>query len=296
MSANSGPASRPALNAAKDTLSPVPDLIVQSNVEMALAEDIGSGDITAELLPEERIAEATIITRDEGVLCGQQWVTEVFESVDDRITMQWSATDGDSLTAGQTLLHLQGPARGLLTAERTALNFLQTLSGTATRCQEYARLVAGTGVRLLDTRKTLPGLRAAQKYAVRCGGCHNHRMGLYDAFLIKENHILACGGIHAAVLRARESAPGKPVEVEVESIDELLEAIDAQCERVMLDNFDLQMLSEAVRINDGRAELEASGNVTSDTLAAIAATGVDFVSIGALTKDCKSLDLSMRLT
>lgn len=284
--------SRNALNAA---ISPVPDLTVQNNVDVALAEDIGTGDITAELLPEAGIAEATIITRDAGVLCGQQWVTQVFARVDDRITMQWSAADGDPLTAGETLLHLRGPARGLLTAERTALNFLQTLSGTATQCREYARLVEGTGVRLLDTRKTLPGLRAAQKYAVRCGGCHNHRMGLYDAFLIKENHILACGGIPAAVQRARESAPGKPVEVEVESMDELLEAVGAECERVMLDNFDLAMLREAVRITGGRAELEASGNVTLETLPAIAATGVDFVSIGALTKDCKSLDLSMRL-
>jgi nicotinate-nucleotide pyrophosphorylase (carboxylating) len=183
-----------------------------------------------------------------------------------------------------------------LTAERTALNFLQTLSGTASRSREYAQMVEGTGVRLLDTRKTLPGLRDAQKYAVRCGGCHNHRIGLYDAFLIKENHILACGGIHAAVMRAREAAPGKPVEVEVENMDELLQAIDAQCERVMLDNFDLESMRKAVSLNQGRVELEASGNVTMATLRAIAETGVDYISIGALTKDCKSMDLSMRLT
>ncbi|EAQ99054.1 carboxylating nicotinate-nucleotide diphosphorylase [Congregibacter litoralis] len=274
----------------------VPDDIVDANVQAALAEDIGDGDITAELLPADSMAEATIVTRDEGVLCGQQWVNRVFEQVDDRIMLQWNTSDGDSLRAGQTLLQLRGPARGLLTAERTALNFLQTLSGTATRCREYAQRVEGTGVRLLDTRKTLPGLRAAQKYAVRCGGCHNHRVGLFDAFLIKENHILACGGIPAAVMRARENAPGKPVEVEVESMDELVQAIDAECERVMLDNFDLDAMREAVRLNDGRAELEASGNVTLETLAAIAQTGVDFISIGALTKGCEPLDLSMRLS
>ncbi|WP_439100306.1 carboxylating nicotinate-nucleotide diphosphorylase [Congregibacter sp.] len=277
-------------------LQPVPDSIVDANVQAALAEDIGGGDITAELLPADSMAEATVITRDDGVLCGQHWVTKVFEQVDERIALQWRASDGDSLSAGQTLLQLKGPARGLLTAERTALNFLQTLSGTATRCRDYANRVEGTGVRLLDTRKTLPGLRAAQKYAVRCGGCHNHRVGLFDAFLIKENHILACGGIPAAVLRARESAPGKPVEVEVENMDELAQAIDAQCERVMLDNFDLDAMREAVRLNDGRAELEASGNVTLESLAAIAQTGVDFISIGALTKGCEPLDLSMRLS
>ncbi|MDP5072257.1 MAG: carboxylating nicotinate-nucleotide diphosphorylase [Congregibacter sp.] len=276
-------------------ISRVSDAIVASNVDAALTEDIGSGDISADLLAADLLAEARIITRDDGVLCGQQWVSEVFARVDERIKLQWSAADGDSVLAGQTLVELQGPARGLLTGERTALNFLQTLSGTATRCREYARLVEGTGVRLLDTRKTLPGLRAAQKYAVRCGGCHNHRIGLYDAFLIKENHILACGGIHAAVIRARESAPGKPVEVEVENTDELRQAIDAGCERVMLDNFDLKTLREAVGRTDGRVELEASGNVTLETLADIAETGVDFISIGALTKDCKSLDLSMRL-
>ncbi|WOJ98396.1 carboxylating nicotinate-nucleotide diphosphorylase [Congregibacter brevis] len=276
-------------------LSRVPDKLVDSNVESALAEDIGTGDITANLLPADSLAEATIITRDAGILCGQQWVSRVFKRVDERINVHWSVADGDALTTGQILLTLEGPARGLLTAERTALNFLQTLSGTATRCREYADKVEGTGVRLLDTRKTLPGLRAAQKYAVRCGGCYNHRIGLYDAFLIKENHILACGGIPAAVLRARESAPGKPVEVEVESMDELAQAIEAECERVMLDNFDLDAMREAVKLNDGRAELEASGNVTLETLSAIAQTGVDFISIGALTKACDPLDLSMRL-
>lgn len=273
----------------------VPDSVVERNVEFALAEDIGSGDITARLLPEERIAEARVITREDGVFCGQQWVNEVFQRVDKRIAIAWSVNDGDPLRAGDTLLRLKGPARGLLTGERTALNFLQTLSGTATRCRDYARRVEGTGVRLLDTRKTLPGLRDAQKYAVRCGGCHNHRMGLYDAFLIKENHILACGGIAAAVQRARETAPDKPVEVEVENENELREAIEAGCERVMLDNFDLGALRKAVQLTDGRVELEASGNVTLKTLRDIAETGVDYISIGALTKGCDPLDLSMRL-
>jgi nicotinate-nucleotide pyrophosphorylase (carboxylating) len=274
----------------------VPDSIILRNVTAALEEDVGSGDITAELLPQDRIGEATIITREAGVICGRQWVEQVFASVDDRIALDWCVDDGARVTAGDTLLRATGPARGLLTAERTALNFLQTLSGTASRSHEYAQMVEGTGVRLLDTRKTLPGLRDAQKYAVRCGGCHNHRIGLYDAFLIKENHILACGGIHAAVMRARETAPGKPVEVEVESMDELLQAIDAQCERVMLDNFDLESMREAVSVTQGRVELEASGNVTLATLRPIAETGVDYISIGALTKDCKSLDLSMRLS
>lgn len=273
----------------------VPEAAVRRDVQAALAEDIGDGDITAELLPERDIAEARIVTRDAGILCGIPWANAVFRSVDPDIEASWQASDGDAVDPGQVLVQLAGPARGLLTAERTAMNFLQTLSGTATRCAAYAAAVEGTAVRILDTRKTLPGLRDAQKYAVRCGGCDNHRMGLYDAFLIKENHILACGGIHSAVLRARESAPDKPVEVEVENADELAQAIDAGADRVMLDNFDLQGLREAVTFTAGRVELEASGNVTLDTLRSIAETGVDFISIGALTKDCTALDLSMRL-
>ncbi|MFK7829208.1 MAG: carboxylating nicotinate-nucleotide diphosphorylase [Congregibacter sp.] len=269
--------------------------VVQQVVEMALEEDIRSGDITAELLPEHQNAEASVITRENGVLCGQQWVDAVFAGVDERIELQWMAQDGAAVNAGDELLRLHGPARGLLTGERTALNFLQTLSGTATLCSAYAAIVEGTSVKLLDTRKTIPGLREAQKYAVLCGGCYNHRMGLYDAFLIKENHIMACGGIHAAVLRARKNAPSKPVEVEVENIDELAQAIEAECERVMLDNFDLEQLGAAVRLAQGRVELEASGNVTQATLRPIAETGVDYISIGAITKDCKALDLSMRL-
>ncbi len=268
---------------------------VQANVRAALAEDIGSGDITAALIPAANRATARIITREDGVLCGTAWVDEVFAQLDPAVTIAWRAADGDRIAAGDTLFEIDGPARSLLTGERTALNFLQLLSGTATICRHYAALVSGTGVRLLDTRKTIPGLRLAQKYAVSCGGCHNHRIGLFDAFLIKENHISACGGIAAAVATARRHAPDKSVEVEVESLDELRQALAANCDRVMLDNFSLEQLVSAVALNGGQAELEASGNITEKTLRAIAETGVDYISIGALTKDCKALDLSMRL-
>lgn len=269
--------------------------VILGNVRAALAEDIGSGDITAALIPAAAQAQARVITREPGVMCGKSWVNLVFAQIDPAISLEWQAGDGDTIGAGDTLFTVNGPARGLLTAERSALNFLQLLSGTASICQRYAALVAGTGVKLLDTRKTIPGLRAAQKYAVSCGGCYNHRMGLYDAFLIKENHISASGGIAAAVQAARRFAPGKPVEVEVESLDELEQALATDCDRVMLDNFSLQQMASAVERNAGQAELEASGNVTEQTLRPIAETGVDYISIGALTKDCKALDLSMRL-
>jgi nicotinate-nucleotide pyrophosphorylase (carboxylating) len=269
--------------------------VVLDNVRSALAEDVGSGDITAALIPQAAEAGARVISREPGVLCGRPWVDAVFGQLDDTIEVKWHCEEGSAIAAGEELFTLHGPARSLLTGERTALNFLQLLSGTATRCRRYADLVEGTGVRLLDTRKTLPGLRIAQKYAVRCGGCYNHRIGLYDAFLIKENHISACGGITAAVAAAREHAPGKPVEVEVENLEELGLALVAGCDRVMLDNFSLEQMREAVEIAAGKVELEASGNVTDQTLRPIAETGVDFVSIGALTKDCKALDLSMRL-
>jgi nicotinate-nucleotide pyrophosphorylase (carboxylating) len=273
----------------------VDDAVVSANVSAALAEDIGSGDITAGLIPANASATARIITREAGVLCGRAWVDRVFAEVDSAVELQWHKQDGDTLAPNDVLFTASGSARSLLTAERAALNFLQLLSGTATRCRHYADLVAQYPVKLLDTRKTIPGLRIAQKYAVACGGCYNHRIGLYDAFLIKENHIAACGGIAEAVATARKSAPGKPVEVEVESLDELRQALDAGSDRVMLDNFELAAMREAVALNAGRAELEASGNVTTQTLADIAATGVDYISIGALTKDCKALDLSMRL-
>ena len=272
-----------------------PPQTVQANVSAALAEDVGDGDITAALIAADSQASARVITREDGVLCGQAWVDEVFAQLDAAVKIKWQARDGQDIAAGDSLFTLQGPARSLLTGERSALNFLQLLSGVATSCRRYAQLVDGTGVKLLDTRKTLPGLRMAQKYAVTCGGCYNHRIGLFDAFLIKENHIQACGGIAAAVNTARAQAPGKPVEVEVETMDELRQALDAACDRVMLDNFSLQQMREAVALTAGRLELEASGNVNESTLRPIAETGVDFISIGALTKDCKALDLSMRL-
>lgn len=275
-------------------IQPTPEQI-HENVVAALKEDIGSGDITARLIPSTETGQGRVITREAGVLCGSAWVDAVFREVDAAIAIEWHKRDGDSLQENDILFSFSGPARGLLTAERTALNFLQLLSGTATLCQRYAALVADTGVKLLDTRKTIPGLRIAQKYAVHCGGCHNHRVGLYDAYLIKENHIKACGGIDAAVATAKARAPGKPVEVEVENSAELEAALSAGADRVMLDNFSLEAMRAAVALTGGRAELEASGNVTDKTLRPIAETGVDYISIGALTKDCKALDLSMRL-
>jgi nicotinate-nucleotide pyrophosphorylase (carboxylating) len=271
------------------------DELVLGNVRAALAEDVGSGDITAALIAPDSQATARVITREDGVLCGSPWVDAVFAELNPAVAIEWQASDGESITAGDSLFTLHGPARSLLTGERAALNFLQLLSGTATTCRRYADLVAGTGVKLLDTRKTIPGLRIAQKYAVTCGGCHNHRIGLFDAFLIKENHINACGGIAAAVKTARDHAPGMPVEVEVETLEELQQALAAACDRVMLDNFSLEQMATAVDLAGGRVELEASGNVTEATLRSIAETGVDYISIGALTKDCKALDLSMRL-
>ncbi len=265
-------------------------------VALALKEDIGSGDITADLVGAHEQAFATVITREPGVLCGTQFVDAVFAAVDASLEVIWQKSDGDDLLASDTLLTVSGAARSILTAERAALNFLQMLSGTASYSAKLAALVEGTSTRLLDTRKTIPGFRNAQKYAVSCGGCLNHRFGLYDAFLIKENHIAACGGIQEAVEVARTNAPGKTVEVEVESLDELSQALDAGADRIMLDNFSLGDLRQAVTLNNGRAELEASGNVTEATLRGIADTGVDFISIGALTKVVMPLDLSMRLS
>lgn len=268
---------------------------IRTSTARLLAEDVGPGDITAQLIPERQWAKARVITREDAVLCGVAWVDELFRRLDHRVLIDWKAADGDRLEAGQVFVELEGPARSLMTGERAALNLLQTLSGTATRARAYADRVADTGVRLLDTRKTLPGLRLAQKYAVTCGGCHNHRIGLYDAFLIKENHIAACGNIAAAVREARNIARDLPVEVEVENLDELEQALAAGADVVMLDNFSLDDLREAVTRNAGKATLEASGNVSDTTLEAIAATGVDCISIGALTKDVKAIDLSMRV-
>ncbi len=264
-------------------------------VTQALAEDIAGGDITAELIGADVQASGRIVTREDGILCGTAFALEAFQQIDPSCHMAWAAQDGDAIAADNAVCTLNGPARALLTGERTALNFLQLLSGTATTASQYAARVAHTGVKLLDTRKTVPGLRLAQKYAVTCGGCYNHRIGLFDAFLIKENHISAAGGLSEAVAAARHVAPGKPVEVEVESEAELEQALTAGADRIMLDNFTLEALRDAVSYTAGRAELEASGNVTDETLVAIAETGVDFVSIGALTKHVRALDLSMRI-
>jgi nicotinate-nucleotide pyrophosphorylase (carboxylating) len=271
---------------------------MRNSVKAALAEDIKDGDITAQLIPATTPGEATIITRDDCVIAGRAWVDEVFNQLDNSVEITWHVSDGDRIAANSPLFSLKGSARSLLTGERAALNFLQLLSGTATTSQRYADLVTGTQVRLLDTRKTIPGLRTAQKYAVTCGGCYNHRIGLYDAFLIKENHIAACGGIEKAVKTAQQQAPDKPVEVEVENLAEFQQAVDAGANIVMLDNFSLEDMREAVQrnkdLNGGAAKLEASGGITDATLRPIAETGVDYISIGALTKDCKAVDLSMR--
>ncbi|MBZ6072291.1 carboxylating nicotinate-nucleotide diphosphorylase [Aeromonas schubertii] len=274
-------------------------------VRTALLEDLGGAlttdgqpdagaDITAQLIPTDRHATARIITREAGIFCGKAWVEEVFAQLGGEVEIVWSVADGDRLAPNQELFRLTGPARVLLTGERNALNFVQTLSGVATLTARYVAELSGTHCRLLDTRKTIPGLRTAQKYAVTCGGGKNHRIGLYDAYLIKENHILACGGIAEAITEARRLNPGKPVEVEVESLAELAQALDAVADIVMLDNFDVPMMRDAVALNAGRAKLEVSGNVTLETLADYAATGVDFISVGALTKHVRALDLSMR--
>ena len=268
---------------------------IQANVRSALREDIGSGDITAQLIPAERQARAQLLTREAAVISGCAWVDEVFRQIDPTVSLEWLVEDGQQVLANQPLLRLSGPARAILSGERAALNFLQTLSAVATRCRQYADLVSGTGVRLLDTRKTLPGLRLAQKYAVTCGGCDNHRIGLYDAFLIKENHIAACGGIAQAVAQARHIAPGKPVEVEVENLQELQQALSAGADIIMLDELSDADMREAVRLNAGRAKLEASGGINAGNLRSVAETGVDYISLGTLTKDIKAVDLSLRL-
>ncbi|WP_415902934.1 carboxylating nicotinate-nucleotide diphosphorylase [Neptuniibacter sp. QD29_5] len=269
--------------------------LIPDAVRYALQEDIGSGDITAQLIPSEQTATARIISRQQAVVCGVDWVNEVFRQVDPKLELDWQVDDGDIVQRDQVLFWAKGSARNLLTAERAALNFLQTLSGTATVSKFYADKVAGTTVKLLDTRKTLPGLRFAQKYAVTCGGCYNHRIGLFDAFLIKENHIMACGGIDAAIATAKSNEPGKPVEVEVETMEELHQALEAGADIIMLDNFSLEAMRDSVKLTRGIAKLEASGGITDETLRPIAETGVDYISIGALTKHCQAVDLSMRL-
>ncbi len=260
----------------------------------AIHEDLGDGDLTANLLPEDMQSKARLITREDAVLCGTCWFDSVFRQLDENIKIQWHAKDGEDIFANQELCILEGPARALLTGERTAMNFVQTLSGTATTTREYARILEGTTTKLLDTRKTIPGLREAQKYAVRCGGGHNHRLGLFDGILLKENHITASGSIAKAVGAAKKSYPETPVEIEVETLDELKEAIDAGTDIIMLDNFSLIDMREAVAITNGRAKLEASGGFDMKALRETAETGVDYISIGALTKHVRALDLSMR--
>jgi len=271
-----------------------------AQVEAAVREDVGSGDVTASLVPAAQQVRGSVITREDAVLCGRAWADETFRRLDPRVRLSWRAADGDRVSAGQTILAIAGPARAVLTGERTALNFLQLLSATATATatRRYVEAIAGTTCRILDTRKTLPGLRTAQKYAVRCGGADNHRMGLYDQVLIKENHIAAAGSITAAIEAARRNAPAVTVEVEVESLGELTEALNARPDIVMLDDLSLQDLAAAVALNRAQGapvKLEASGSVSLETVRAIAATGVDYVSVGGLTKHVRAIDLSLRL-
>jgi len=268
--------------------------LIEQQVRAALAEDLGGGDRTAALLPTDRQSRVELMTRQKAVVCGRAWFDEVFRQLDPGIRIEWRAADGERVEPGRILCTLTGATRALLSGERTAMNYLQTLSGTASRARLYADAVAGLPVRLLDTRKTLPGLRVQQKYAVRCGGCHNHRMGLFDAILIKENHILAAGSITAALKAAFAVAAGLPVEIEVEGLDELEEALAAGAAYLLLDNFDLERLRRAVVLANGKARLEASGGVTLDSVRDIAETGVDDISVGDLTKDVTSIDLSMR--
>ncbi|MDP4529180.1 carboxylating nicotinate-nucleotide diphosphorylase [Alkalimonas delamerensis] len=273
---------------------------IRASVAAALAEDLGNlpveqGDITASLIPASQQASATIISREAAIVCGIAWVNEVFAQLDPAVQLDWQVQDGDSIAPNQLLCRLQGKARSLLTGERTALNFLQSLSGTASTTDHYVQQLAGSHTQLLDTRKTIPGLRLAQKYAVLCGGGQNHRIGLFDAFLIKENHIAAAGGIDLAVAQARQNFPGKPVEVEVENLAELQQALTAGADIIMLDNFSLADIQQAVAINRQQAKLEVSGNITSERLRELAATGVDYISSGALTKHVQAIDLSMRL-
>ena len=278
-------------------------LAIQEGVRNALVEDLSekdaSLDITAQLISPTSHSKATIITRDKAVICGVEWVNEVFRQLGQEVSLSWHVKDGDLVEPNTTLCDLEGPSRVLLTGERTALNFLQTLSATATLTHQYSRLLEGTNTTLLDTRKTLPGMRLAQKFAVRCAGGANHRIGLYDAYLIKENHIFACGGIEQAVKKAKQLNPGKTVEVEVENLDEFEQALTAEADIIMLDNFNLADIESAVATNnkaEHKAKLEVSGNITDERLAELAATGVDFISSGALTKNIQAVDLSMRIS
>ncbi|NYR12036.1 carboxylating nicotinate-nucleotide diphosphorylase [Pseudoalteromonas sp. MIP2626] len=278
---------------------PIPHTLVSQLVTLALGEDLNyqsaeNGDITAQLIPENEQANAKVITREDCIFCGKDLIIEVFKQVDPSVVVNVLVNDGDAVTANSTLFTATGSARAILTAERTALNFVQTLSGTATTTAHYVKELAGTKTQLLDTRKTIPGLRILQKYAVKCGGGANHRIGLYDAFLIKENHIAACGGINKAVAQAKQNQPNKPIEVEVESLIDLKQALDAGADIIMLDNFNVEQIKQAVVVTNKRAKLEVSGNMTLQTLKTYSQAGVDFISSGALTKNLQSIDLSMR--
>jgi nicotinate-nucleotide pyrophosphorylase (carboxylating) len=274
----------------------VTQLTVETDVRNALKEDIGDGDVTAQLIPQEQISNATVITRETAIICGVLWFNEVFRQLDpNNVIIKWNVEDGDRVHANDILCTLKGPSRILLTGERTALNFVQLLSGVSTQCRSYADLVEGTNVKIRDTRKTIPGLRLAEKYAVRKGGCYNHRFGLYDQFLIKENHIAACdNNIEKVVKCAREISSNKPIEIEVENLDELKQALNTNVDVILLDNMSLDDMRQAVQITNGRVPLEASGNVNEKTVRAVAETGVDFVAIGSLTKNINAIDLSMR--
>lgn len=276
-------------------ISPPAESEVRENVVGALAEDLGEGDPTAALVGEGVQARAAVVAREPAVICGGVWFEMTFQAFDPAASVEWRVRDGETAAAGQVLCTVSGTARALLSGERTALNFLQTLSGTATLARRYQERVAGLPVVLLDTRKTVPGLRSAQKYAVRCGGCSNHRMGLYDAILIKENHLAFCGSVTAAIASARGLFPSMPIEIEVERIDQAAEALDAGADIVLLDNFTLDAIRKAVTLNRGRAKLEASGGITLDNVRAVAETGVDRIAVGALTKDVRAADLSMRV-
>jgi len=271
-------------------------LTIENDVRCALKEDIGDGDVTAQLISSEQISNATVITRERAIICGILWFNEVFRQLDSKnVIIQWNVQDGDRVQANDILCTLKGPSRILLTGERTALNFVQLLSGISTRCRHYADLVQGINVKLRDTRKTIPGLRLAEKYAVTKGGCHNHRLGLYDAFLIKENHIAACdNSIEKVIKCAREISSNKPIQIEVENLDQLQQALDVNVNMILLDNMSLDEMRQAVQITKGRAILEASGGINETTLRAVAETGVDSIAMGTLTKDIKAIDLSMR--
>lgn len=269
--------------------------IIEEDVNRMLAEDVGAGDLTAQVIPADKQAKATVITREPMVLCGQAWFDKVFLTLDPAIEISWLVSEGEEIAAGDVICRLSGSARGLLSGERAALNMLQTLSATASLAREYAAALAGIKTVVLDTRKTIPGLRLAQKYAVTCGGCRNHRVGLYDGILIKENHIMAAGSIAKAVVAARAISNEVAVEVEVENLTEVKQALESKADILLLDNFSLIELRQAVALNQGQAKLEASGNVDLSTIREIANTGVDFISVGALTKNVKAIDLSMRV-